>query len=147
MKVEIIWVHDNYDGPYSGMAKILGENQEENSKKFWFRRVGNDYELIEINEYEILFFEQCHKEQCEKTGRPLLHGDPMIIRKKPMTEKTDFTKFNCEEGFETQMRGLSDVITCPRTFESEKIEGTVIATFSQNDFVNFNVPNRILYEC
>lgn len=148
MKAKIIWVHDDFDGPYNGVASIV----DEPDKKFWFKRVGDDFEFLVLSEEQDKFLFSCHEQFCQETGKPILHGDPYIIKFRELTRKMDFKKefeslseSEKPTGFEGTTRGLDTFVKAQHSFNSEEISGEVFAVLKKEDILNYNIPRNTIF--
>lgn len=138
--LKILWVHDEFDGPTNGLA-------EYNGNKVWFRKIAesDNFELLQLDTELIEKLEINHKAYCEITGRPLLHGDPLILKRKPQTVKMDFSKAipEGEDGIDMRKRVLLTTVTHNHSYDPTEVDGPVIVTVKSEDFTNFSVPRRI----
>lgn len=137
MKAKIEWVHDDFDGPFNGVATII---EPEIEGTFWFTRVGDNFEFIQLTSDEDKFVFSCHKQFCEETGKPVMHGDPYIIRSLQSQVKMEFKPDPDIEGYEGTTRGLDNVVKAQHSFNPEEIRGDIFAVLKKQDILNYNIP-------
>lgn len=148
MKAKIVWVHDDFDGPYNGVATL----DEVENKIFWFKRIGYDYDFIELTEDQGKFLLNCHIDYCKEMGKPIYHGDPYIIKSNIKLKKIDFEKETSSlsedskpSGYEGTTRGLDTVVKAQHSFNSEEIVGEPFITLTEKDFINFHIPRKTIF--
>lgn len=139
-KTKILWVQDNINGPINGIAFY-------NNEKVWFSRSddNDEFKLFKISGDLLLQLEENHKKYCDSTGQPLNHGDPIKIKRAGNVNKIP-TKSHMKEGetsVEAQLRSLGCSTTYVHTINPLNIKGELIATIKENDFENYNVPNKV----
>jgi len=164
--LQILWVNDDLNGPENGLALFQG-------KKVWFVRnmipdvvssiptvtvpmkefpeeSSSDgskpvtYTLIELSPELLEKIENDHASYCEKTGTPLRHGDPWIIKKRAPTTRMDWSKVD-PEGLPISPKGMASIQSIPRQINYQSIYGDYITTVTSSDFINFNVPHAVEY--
>lgn len=135
--VKIIWVQDDFEGPLNGLAEHKGE-------KVWFARKNNPlivsstnvpvpnvehdnkertYILYRLSDDDMMLVTKNHEEYCKETGAPLLHGDPIKIKHKEKSDKTNIKKYN-------------------HKIIPSRISGDIIGTIDEKEFENYHVPRR-----
>jgi len=145
MIYKILWIHDQFNGPVNGLAT------DSNDIKLWFRRTSNDtdklhtYEILQIDPEILEIVENDHAKYCLESGKPLLHGDPVQIKKKEITTKVDFSTIKPEnkEGFEIVKKSLVTTNTYNHVYDPNDITGLVIDKISAKEFSNYHVPHRL----
>ena len=136
MAAEIVWVQDEFNGPMNGMC--IYEN-----KKCWFSRMSfegteeSEYEIYKLDEDVIENIEREHKEYCETTGSPLLHGDPHIITRNKFMRKGE------EEVGKVEKRSLLEVKKYEYKINPMSVCGEKVGTIKQKCFVNYFLPRRV----
>lgn len=118
---KILWVHEERDGPFSGMA-------EYNQRKVWFLRKCEEkrmYSLLELDSETLEVLQNNHIERCKKMGTPLLHGEPMTI-------------FRKQQG-EAKTKPLLSVKVHYHPMMDSEITGKEICSIHESAFANFFV--------
>ncbi len=164
MDLKILWVHDEFNGPINGMAIY-------NDKKVWFKRknlmsvknyreatldgssfryLDNDdhdnddnlYDLYRLPENIIQILEKEHAEYCERTGKPLNHGD--ITNRNKINIKTATQVDNSSNSLPQSM--LEVINFNPKVDPSSvHIAGELIVeNINESQFSNYYVPRQIV---
>lgn len=159
--LKILWVHDDNNGPVTGLAQYGNE-------KVWFSHISqavcppvvsstdvpvpNDQEIEERSYFlmrlspEVLnMVESDHMIYCNTTGAPIYHGDPFKVKKTLQIKKMDIAAAipQGQDYVEATLRPLANVKSHNRLFDSGNISGKIIATVKSSDFGNYYVPRRI----
>lgn len=162
MELQILWVHDDFDGPVNGLGLYGGE-------KVWFARSqqpfivasGDEalvpvpepvrlYNLTRLSAEVLQIVEDNHVAYCEETGSPLNHGDPMIIKRKPQVVRTDPAKLipagETEVELDVQLKALLTVKTYSHQYDPNLIQGEFITSIDETNIPNYRVPRQVRWE-
>lgn len=149
MQAEILWVHDDFNGPLNGLCLYEGN-------KCWYKRTtdvqidssesteNSEYNIYKLTDNLLEQIENEHKEYCKITGAPVAHGDPHIIKRNTRVERrTPTTPKTSEEEIEVQRRSLLTVEKYEYKMNPMNISGELIATIKQKCFSNYYLPRRV----
>lgn len=145
--VEILWTHDNYNGPQNGLALY-------NDEKLWFQRNNippmksstdidvptsiPTYTLSRLAPDVLQEVEEDHVMYCLETGAPLKHGDPYTFKRPEMVQKNKNLK-----DIDLEHRLLSIVKKFIPRHNPLTLEGEYVKTISENEFTNYRLPKRV----
>lgn len=148
MSVEILWVHDDFNGPMNGLCMYEG-------KKCWFSRTSevivtssdstenSDYNIYKLEEDFIQRLEDEHREYCRISGAPLAHGDPRIIKRHTCVEKSLPPTAVESGGFDVEKRSLLNVEKYEYKINPMNVSGEKIGEIKQKCFSNYYLPRRV----
>lgn len=149
----ILWVYDDIDGPYSGLATYRGEN-------VWFSRItippmvsstdipvgesSSDsgermYQLLNLPPSFLQEVRNDHIQYCQSVGYPINHGDAYQTRKPQLVIK------HHTPDMEVEPRALVQVQHVSRRYSSNEIlaRGQLITSIAECDFDNYYLPRQI----
>ncbi len=147
--LEILWVHDEINGPQSGLA-------QEGEDKYWFERDilpsegVNYFKLYRLSPEMLEQIQRNHESYCQETGAPLKHGDPYRFKRDTkMISKGKFENIvpEGEESVEVAVnkRVLTESKVFYHNFNSFEMGGEYVRSVSEGDFKNFTVPRQIIF--
>jgi hypothetical protein len=142
---KILWVYDNFNGPYNGLCADINT-----SDKYWFRRESDHkfkFDILKISPELLDIIEQDHSAFCKTTNTPFNHGDPRPIKNKELRSKMDVSQIvsnNSDNFFDVDRSVLSNVIKFNHTFNPEDITGELITTVDIKGFTNYYVPHSLI---
>jgi hypothetical protein len=149
----ILWVYDDIDGPYSGLATYRGNN-------VWFSRItippmvsstdipvgesSSDssermYQLLTLSPSFLQEVRNDHIQYCQSVGYPINHGDAYQVRKPQLVIKQP------TGAMEVEPRALVQVRNVVRQHSSNEIlsRGQLVTTITESDFDNYYLPRQI----
>jgi hypothetical protein len=99
------------------------------------------YNLRNLDDVQLM-----HERYCSKTGAPLLHGDPVKIkRNRQLVKKIDYSQFKEGEEIEGEKRALCRLTQFDYEFDPMSVEigEELVCIVKESQFENYNIPRRV----